>query len=156
MKNKKYIDYKNESVDVTQETFKSLSESNIKDNSKIENLRLLECSLTNYSTLKLKKWDKPLPNRKFIDLKALLEQLNSFIPDEDKEPFFNQYTNCIVNFMGKSNKQPEIPMIKAELDTNVSILEKNDKIKAIIINEKLPAYKTPTVIIDEYKKILTK
>ena len=133
-----------------------LLNNNFDSNSKIKNLNLLEAGLIRYTRISLEKEVTLLPNAIFFKLDYLLEEMNKYVPEEDKENYFNSYNEYILEALSKINNQDKLKIMKIELDSDILIIEKNEKIKAIMINELLAPYEIPSTIINEYRKILEK
>ena len=133
-----------------------LLNNNFDSNSKIKNLNLLEAGLIRYTRISLEKEVTLLPNAIFFKLGYLLEEMNKYVPEEDKENYFNSYNEYILEALSKINNQDKLKIMKIELDSDILIIEKNEKIKAILVNELLEPYKVPSAIINEYRKILEK
>ena len=153
---KKYINYENASIDVTQYVAKELNKSEYLKNPKIKNLDIIEKSLITYSKLKLEEWEKYDDDYKSYNLEELSKTINNSIPYlKDQREFFKQYIHCLMYLIGALNKQEtEIAWGKETLDSDAVIIRRSNEIKAIITNEKLLPYQVPSTIIKEYRKNL--
>ena len=167
---KKYINYENASIDVTQYVAKELNKNEYLKNPKIKNLDIIEKSLITYSKLKLEEWEKYDDDYKSYNLEELSKTIDKFC-ESSFEGYLYPTNSTPVQIKGKRpyyvwvlgskyligalNKQEiEIEWGKETLDNDAVIIRRSDEIKAIITNEKLLPYQVPSTIIKEYRKNL--
>lgn len=153
--------YSSDSVDITLKCRNYLQENNFYENQEIENLKLIEKSLVNYSILKMADWGIDFDKVGIEDwdnLGNILEVLNRYIPTkEEKEGFFDQYTYCIIYFYSVIRHQEPIKWIKSN-DTIVdyTYITDNGELKKFITRKSTQPYKTPLSLLNKLKSYSTK
>ena len=150
------MERKKQSIDITQYVANKLNKNHWTNKNQLENLKLIKTYIRQYSIEKLGKWENDTTLYNKYSLENILEELDKhIIGEEDKKEFFNLYNHCITQMIGELKKPKiQITWISAELDCDIVFVPNNKTIKAIITNEKLPNYKVPSIILEEYEKVL--
>lgn len=153
-KNIKYIDFSNESIDVSIKCCFYLMEKNFHYNSLETNINLLEKVLINYSIIKLSEWNVQIEDLMQLDnLESVCSLLNSSIPDKNKQSFFIQYIHCILYVIGKFRGQVKqiIWISSDEIDEEIKLEEIDNNITTVITNQEIPFYQLPYKILEKFK-----
>ena len=151
------IEYENESVSLRKECCNYLLANNFFQNSKLENLLLIENYLIDFSIIKLFEWQQDIEKidmEKINNLESICEIINSNIPTkEDKHSYFILYIHCIIFLLGEINKQQEIKLIEEKLDKEINIKITDNIIEKVVINKENPIHKIPSILINETKRL---